>query len=80
MQDNDQRKYLKNIILVFCIILLVFLLAFSFITNDRVIYYNCRDIDYLPDVPPVVRQECYDLIREQYLKQKKQENKLQIET
>lgn len=75
MQNNDQRPSINNIILIFCLILLLFLIAFNFITTDRVVYYNCRDIDYLPDVPPAVRQECYELIREQFLKQKSNEDK-----
>jgi hypothetical protein len=75
MQNNDQRPSINNIILIFCLILLLFLIGFNFITTDRVVYYNCRDIDYLPDVPIAVRQECYDLIKEQFLKQKNKEDK-----
>lgn len=79
MQNNDQRTSIKNSILIFCIVLLLFLLAFTFLDNERVVYYNCRDIDYLPDVPPAVRHECRELLKQQYQKQKNQEHKQSLE-
>jgi len=79
MQNNDQRPSVNNIILIFLLVLLLFLYAFTFLINERVVYYNCRDIDYLPDVPAAVVHECRDLLKQQYQKQKNQEHKKSLE-
>lgn len=79
MQNNDQSSSIKTIIIIFCLILIGFLMAFSYLSTGRVVYYNCRDIDYLPDVPPAVRQECFDLLKEQYQKQKNKEEKSSLQ-
>ena len=69
MQNNDQSPSIRNIILIFCLLLILFLAAFTFLLGERVVYYNCRDIEFLPDVPSAVRHECNEMIKEQYEKQ-----------
>lgn len=64
---------MKNIILVITIFLTFFLLVLSNIEMPSGKYYNCRDIDFLPDVPPKVREECRKVIRERLEEQRKQQ-------
>lgn len=78
MQNFSERLSMKNVIFVIGLFLLLFIIILSIYNNEPSgRYYNCRDIDFLPDVPPKVRQECRRIIRERIEEQKKlQEEKL----
>lgn len=70
MQNNDQRKNLKNYItittlLVFCITILVF----SDFGKNRTKVYDCRDAHWHPDVPAAVKKECAKLFYEEWKRQ-----------
>ncbi len=69
---------MKNVILVISLFLFLFIIIINVYNNEPSgRYYNCRDIDFLPDVPPQVRQECRKIIRERMEEEKKlQESKL----
>jgi hypothetical protein len=55
---------MKNILLVIVLFLVVFLIAVSNWGSPSGRYYDCRNIDFLPDIPPQVRTECRKMIKE----------------
>jgi hypothetical protein len=55
---------MKNILLVIVLFLVVFLIAVSNWGSPSGRYYDCRNIEFLPDVPPQVRTECRKMIKE----------------
>jgi hypothetical protein len=55
---------MKNILIVIVAFIAVFLIAINNWGEPSGRYYNCRDIDFLPDVPPQVRVECRKMIKE----------------
>jgi hypothetical protein len=69
---------MKNILIVLGIFFLVFLIVLGRYNQPEGRYYNCRDIDFLPDVPPQIREECRKIIKERLEEKKQQEqnNKL----
>ncbi len=68
---------MKNVIFVIGIFLFLFILIINIYSEPSGKWYNCRDVDFLPDVPPQVRQECRKIIRERMEEQKKlQDSKL----
>lgn len=67
---------MKNILLVIALFLSAFLIFVGTWVEQPGKYYNCRDIDFLPDVPPQVRTECRRIIKERLdnERQHKEEN------
>ena len=55
---------MKNILIIIVAFIAVFLIAINNWGEPSGRYYNCRDIDFLPDVPPQVRVECRKMIKE----------------
>ena len=55
---------MKNILIIIVAFIAVFLIAINNWGEPPGRYYNCRDIDFLPDVPPQVRVECRKMIKE----------------
>jgi hypothetical protein len=64
---------MKNILIVIAVFLAVFVLVVANWNTPSGRYYNCRDIDFLPDVPPQVRTECRKIIKEQMDQRRRQE-------
>lgn len=64
---------MKNILIVIAVFLAVFVLVVANWNMPSGRYYNCRDIDFLPDVPPQVRTECRKMIKEQMDQRRRQE-------
>ena len=73
MSTVGQRLYMKNILIVIVAFIAVFLIVIGNWEGTPGRYYNCRDIDFLPDVPPQVRTECRKMIKERLEQQRKQE-------
>lgn len=68
---------MKNVMLVISLFLLLFIIIVTVYDGPEGKWYNCRDVDFLPDVPPQVRQECRKIIKERLEEQKKlQDSKL----
>jgi hypothetical protein len=55
---------MKNILIVIAAFIAVFLIAINNWGEPPGRYYNCRDLDFHPDVPPQVKTECRKIIRE----------------
>ena len=55
---------MKNILIVIVAFIAVFLIAINNWGEPPGRYYNCRDLDFHPDVPPQVKTECRKIIRE----------------
>jgi hypothetical protein len=55
---------MKNILLVIALFLSAFLIFIGTWVEQPGKYYDCRNIDFLPDVPPQVRTECRKMIKE----------------
>jgi hypothetical protein len=64
---------MKNILIVIAVFLVVFVLVVGNWNMPSGRYYNCRDIDFLPDVPPQVRTECRKMIKEQMDQRRRKE-------
>ena len=64
MPTVGQRLRMKNILLVIVAFIAIFLIAINNWEGPSGRYYNCRDLDFHPDVPPEVRVECRKLIKE----------------
>ena len=64
MPTISQRLRMKNILIVIVAFIALFLIAITNWGEPSGRYYNCRDIDFLPDVPPQVRVECRKMIKE----------------
>ena len=73
MPTIGQRLRMKNILIIIVAFIAVFLIAINNWGEPSGKYYNCRDIDFLPDVPPQVRVECRKMIKERLEQQRKQE-------
>ena len=64
---------MKNILIVIAVFLAMFVLVVANWNMPSGRYYNCRDIDFLPDVPPQVRTECRKMLKEQMDQRRRQE-------
>ena len=62
---------MKNILIVIVSFIAVFLIAINNWGEPPGRYYSCRDIDFLPDVPPQVRVECRKMIKEKLDEERK---------
>jgi hypothetical protein len=62
---------MKNILIVIAAFIAVFLIVIGNWEFPSGRYYNCRDLDFHPDVPPQVKTECRKLIREQLEEERK---------
>jgi hypothetical protein len=71
MPTVSQRLHMKNILIVIVSFIAVFLIAINNWGEPSGRYYSCRDIDFLPDVPPQVRVECRKLIKEKLDEERK---------
>ena len=71
MSTVGQRLYMKNILLVILMFIAVFLIVVSNWGEPSGRYYNCRDLDFHPDVPPQVRVECRKMIKEKLDEERK---------
>ena len=56
---------MKNILIVIAAFIAVFLIVIGNWEFPSGRYYNCRDLDFHPDIPPQVRVECRKMIKEQ---------------
>ena len=64
MPTASQRLYMKNILIVIVAFIAVFLILINTWPGPTGKYYDCRSVDFLPDVPPQVRTECRKMIKE----------------
>lgn len=71
---------MKNIILVIGLFMLVFIIVINIFDAPTGRYYNCRDLDFHPDVPPKVREECRKIIKERLDEQRNSPDKKLIHT
>jgi hypothetical protein len=71
---------MKNVILVISLFMLVFIIVINIFDAPTGRYYNCRDIDFLPDVPPKVREECRRIIKERLDEQRKNPDRTLLHT
>ena len=55
---------MKNILIVIVAFIAVFLIVIGNWEFPSGRYYNCRDVDFHPDVPPQVRVECRKMIKD----------------
>ena len=62
---------MKNILIVIVAFIAVFLIAINNWGGPPGRYYNCRDLDFHPDVPPEVRVECRKMIKEKLDEERK---------
>lgn len=62
---------MKNILIVIIAFLALFIIVITNWGSPSGRYYNCRDIDFLPDIPPQVRVECRKLIKEKLDEERK---------
>ena len=62
---------MKNILIVILSFIAVFLIVASIWEGPTSKYYNCRDVEFQPDVPPQVKIECRKLIRERLDEERK---------
>ena len=62
---------MKNILIVILSFIAVFLIVASIWESPTSKYYNCRDVEFQPDVPPQVKIECRKLIRERLDEERK---------
>jgi hypothetical protein len=73
MPTVGQRLRMKNISIVIVAFIAVFLIVITNWEGPSGRYYNCRDLDFHPDVPPQVRAECRKMIKDQLDQQRKQQ-------
>ena len=71
MSTIGQRFDMKNILIVILSFIAVFLIVASIWEGPTSKYYNCRDVEFHPDVPPQVKIECRKLIREKLDEERK---------
>ena len=71
MSTIGQRLHMKNILIVILSFIAVFLIVASIWEGPTSKYYNCRDVEFQPDVPPQVKIECRKLIRERLDEERK---------
>ena len=71
MSTIGQRLHMKNILIVILSFIAVFLIVASIWEDPTSKYYNCRDVEFHPDVPPQVKIECRKLIREKLDEERK---------
>ena len=70
MQNNDQRRTLKNTTVIFItLILAVSILIFTDFSKNRTKVYDCRDAHWHPDIPIEVKKECAKLFYENWKKE-----------
>ena len=71
MPTVSQRLRMKNILIVIVAFIAVFLVAINNWGEPSGRYYNCRDLDFHPDIPPQVRVECRKMIKERLDEERK---------
>ena len=71
MPTISQRLHMKNILIVIVAFIAVFLIAINNWGGPPGRYYNCRDLDFHPDIPPQVRVECRKMIKERLDEERK---------
>ena len=64
---------MKNISIVIVMLLAMFLVVTIYWDRPSGKWINCRDVDFLPDVPPEVRAECRKIIKDRLDQQRNQE-------
>ena len=64
---------MKKISIVIAICLAVFIIAIVDWNRPNGKWINCRDVDFLPDVPPQVRLECRKIIKDRLYQQRNQD-------
>jgi hypothetical protein len=64
---------MKNISIVIVMLLAMFLIVTIYWDRPSGKWINCRDVDFLPDVPPEVRAECRKIIKDRLDQQRNQE-------
>jgi hypothetical protein len=64
---------MKKISIVIAILLAVFIMAIIDWNRPNEKWINCRDVDFLPDVPPQVRLECRKIIKDRLYQQRNQD-------
>ena len=62
---------MKNILIVIAAFIAIFLIVIANWEAPAGRYYNCRDIDFHPDIPPQVRVECRKMIKEKLDEERK---------
>lgn len=62
---------MKNILIVIVAFIAVFLIVISNWESPSGRYFNCRDLDFHPDIPPQVRIECRKMIKERLNEERK---------
>lgn len=62
---------MKNISIVIAVFIAVFLIFIANWEAPSGRYYNCRDLDFHPDIPPQVRVECRKMIKEKLDEERK---------
>ena len=73
MSTISQRLHMKDISIVIVVLLTMFLVTTIFWDRPSGKWINCRDVDFLPDVPPEVRAECRKIIKDRLDQQRNQE-------
>ena len=73
MSTISQRLYMKDISIAIVVLLTMLLVATIFWDRPSGKWINCRDVDFLPDVPPEVRAECRKIIKDRLDQQRNQE-------
>ena len=64
---------MKIISIVIVMLLAMFLIVTIYWDRPSGKWINCRDVDFLPDVPPEVRAECRKIIKDRLDQQRNQE-------
>ena len=64
---------MKDISIVIGMLLAMFLVVTIYWDRPSDKWINCRDVDFLPDVPPEVRAECRKIIKDRLDQQRNQE-------
>ncbi len=73
MSNISQRLHMKDISIVIAVLLTMFLMAMIYWDKPNEKWISCRDVDFLPDVPPEVRAECRRIIKDRLDQQRDQE-------
>ena len=64
---------MKDISIMIVMLLAMFLVVTIYWDTPSAKWINCRDVDFLPDVPPEVRAECRKIIKDRLDQQRNQE-------
>ena len=64
---------MKDISIMIVMLLAMFLIVTIYWDRPSGKWINCRDVDFLPDVPPEVRAECRKIIKDRLDQQRNQE-------